>query len=133
MLALRIAAILAVLVTAAGIVLFLVTRDKKYLSFALQVFKYAAIFALLGLRRFDSRACNCARLSRDLLAVPGRELPEGDFQSRIRELLAEPSQSPGGFLADFRRFFSNLRVGRWGLHAHLQSGNLDPSFRELLR
>ncbi len=43
MLALRIAAILAVLVTAAGIVLFLVTRDKKYLSFALQVFKYAAI------------------------------------------------------------------------------------------
>jgi hypothetical protein len=47
MLALRIAAILAVLVTAAGIVLFLVTRDRKYLSFAFQVFKYAAIFALL--------------------------------------------------------------------------------------
>ena len=47
MLALRIAAILAVLVTAAGIVMFPVTRDKKYLSFALQVFKYAVIFALL--------------------------------------------------------------------------------------
>jgi len=47
MLALRIAAILAVLVTAAGIVLFLVTRDRNYLSFAFQVFKYAVIFALL--------------------------------------------------------------------------------------
>ncbi len=47
MLALRIAAILAVLVTAAGIVLFLVTRDRKYLSFTFQVFKYAVIFALL--------------------------------------------------------------------------------------
>ncbi len=47
MLALRIAAILAVLVTAAGIVLFLVTRDRRYLSFTFQVFKYAVIFALL--------------------------------------------------------------------------------------
>ncbi len=47
MLALRIAAILAVLVTAAGIVLFLVTRDRKYLNFTFQVFKYAVIFALL--------------------------------------------------------------------------------------
>ena len=47
MLALRIAAILAVLVTAAGIVLFLVTRDRKYLSFTFQVFKYTVIFALL--------------------------------------------------------------------------------------
>ena len=47
MLALRIAAILAVLVTAAGIVLFLVTRDRKYLSFTFQVFKYAVILALL--------------------------------------------------------------------------------------
>jgi len=47
MLALRIAAILAVLVTAAGIVLFLVTRDRKYLGFTFQVFKYAVIFALL--------------------------------------------------------------------------------------
>jgi len=47
MLALRIAAILAVLATAAGIVLFLLTRDRKYLRFALQVLKYALIFALL--------------------------------------------------------------------------------------
>jgi hypothetical protein len=47
MLALRIAAILAVLATAAGIVLYLVTRDAKYLRFAFQVFKYAVIFALL--------------------------------------------------------------------------------------
>jgi hypothetical protein len=47
MLALRVAAILAVLATAAGIVLFLLTRDRKYLRFALQVFKYALIFALL--------------------------------------------------------------------------------------
>ncbi|TMH11373.1 MAG: hypothetical protein E6H50_11865 [Betaproteobacteria bacterium] len=47
MLALRIAAILAVLATAAGIVLYLLTRDKKYLRYAFQVFKYAVIFALL--------------------------------------------------------------------------------------
>ena len=47
MLALRIAAILAVLAIAAGIVLFLLTRDRKYLRFALQVLKYALIFALL--------------------------------------------------------------------------------------
>jgi hypothetical protein len=47
MLALRIAAILAVLATASGIVLFLLTRDRKYLRFAFQVFKYALIFALL--------------------------------------------------------------------------------------
>jgi hypothetical protein len=47
MLALRIAAILAVLATAAGIVLYLVTRDKKYLRFAFQVLKYALIFALM--------------------------------------------------------------------------------------
>src|SRR2546422_3159839 len=36
MLALRIAAILAVLATAAGIVLYLLTRDKKYLRYAFQ-------------------------------------------------------------------------------------------------
>jgi hypothetical protein len=47
MLVLRIAAILAVIATGAGIVLYLLTRDRKYLSFAFQVFKYALIFALL--------------------------------------------------------------------------------------
>lgn len=47
MLALRIAAILVVLVTVAGVVLYLLTRDKKYLRFALRVFKYTLIFALL--------------------------------------------------------------------------------------
>lgn len=47
MLALRLAAILVVLATAAGFVLFLFTRDRKYLRFAFQVFKYALIFALL--------------------------------------------------------------------------------------
>ena len=47
MLALRIAAILAVLGTAAGIILFLLTRDRKYLRFGFQVFTYALIFALL--------------------------------------------------------------------------------------
>ena len=46
MLALRIAAILVVLATATGIVLYLLTRDRKYLRFAFQVFKYALIFAL---------------------------------------------------------------------------------------
>ena len=64
MLALRIAAILAVLATAAGIVLYLLTRDRKYLRFGFQVFKYAVIFALLGLRPSDARTCNCARLGR---------------------------------------------------------------------
>ena len=47
MLALRIAGVLVVLVTAGGVVLYLLTRDKKYLRFALRVFKYALIFALL--------------------------------------------------------------------------------------
>jgi hypothetical protein len=47
MLALRIAAIVVVLTTAAGVVLFLLTRDRKYLRVAFQVFKYALIFALL--------------------------------------------------------------------------------------
>ena len=47
MLALRIAGILVVLVTAAGAFLYLLTRDKKYLRFAFNVFKYALIFALL--------------------------------------------------------------------------------------
>ena len=44
---LRIAAILAVLATAAGIILYLLTHDRKYLRLAFQVFKYALIFALL--------------------------------------------------------------------------------------
>ena len=47
MLALRIAGILVVLVTASGAVLYLLTRDKKYLRFAFKVFKYALVFALL--------------------------------------------------------------------------------------
>lgn len=47
MLALRIAGVLVVLVTAAGVVLYLLTRDKKFLRYALLVFKFALIFALL--------------------------------------------------------------------------------------
>ena len=47
MLALRIAGILVVLVTAAGVVLYVLTHDRKYLRFAFQVFKYAVVFALL--------------------------------------------------------------------------------------
>lgn len=47
MLALRIAGILVVLVTVGGFVAYLLTRDRKYLRFAFQVFKYALIFALL--------------------------------------------------------------------------------------
>ena len=46
-LALRIAGILVVLTTAAGIGLYLLTRDRKYLRFAYQTFKYALNFALL--------------------------------------------------------------------------------------
>ena len=47
LLVLRIAGILVVLTTAAGIVLYLLTRDRKYLGFAYQTFKYTLIFALL--------------------------------------------------------------------------------------
>lgn len=47
MLALRIAGILVLLVTAGGFVLYLLTRDKQYLRFAFRVFKYALVFALL--------------------------------------------------------------------------------------
>ena len=47
MLALRIAAILAVLGTAAGIILYLLTRDRKYLRLGFQILKYALLFALL--------------------------------------------------------------------------------------
>ena len=49
MLVLRLAAILVVLVTAAGFLLFLVTGERRYLRFAFQVFKYALILALLVL------------------------------------------------------------------------------------
>ena len=49
LLALRIAGILVVFATAAGFGLYLLTRDRKYLSFAYQIFKYALIFALLVL------------------------------------------------------------------------------------
>ncbi len=47
LLALRIAGILVVFATAAGIGLYLLTGDRKYLRFAYQTFKYALIFALL--------------------------------------------------------------------------------------
>lgn len=47
MLVLRIAGILVALTTTAGIVLYLLTRDRKCLGFAYQTFKYALIFALL--------------------------------------------------------------------------------------
>jgi len=45
-LALRILAIVVVLAVLAGIVLALVTRDRRYLRFAYQLFKYGVIFAL---------------------------------------------------------------------------------------
>ncbi|HKW38126.1 MAG TPA: hypothetical protein VJO54_09990 [Burkholderiales bacterium] len=47
MLALRIAGILVLLVVLAGLGLYLLTRDKRYLRFALRVFRYALFFALL--------------------------------------------------------------------------------------
>jgi len=46
-LVLRLAAILVVLVTAGGFLLFLLTGERRYLRFAFQVFKYALILALL--------------------------------------------------------------------------------------
>ena len=47
MLALRIAGILVLLVSGGGLVLYLLTRERKYLRFAFRVFKYTLIFALL--------------------------------------------------------------------------------------
>jgi hypothetical protein len=47
MLALRIAGILVLLVILGGLVLYLFTREKRYLRFAFRVFRYALIFALL--------------------------------------------------------------------------------------
>jgi predicted signal transduction protein with EAL and GGDEF domain len=47
MLALRIAGILVVLIVAGSVVVFFLTRDRRYLRFGFQVFKYALIFALL--------------------------------------------------------------------------------------
>ena len=47
MLILRIAAIVVVLAAAAGVLLFFFTRDRKYLRFAFQVFKYSLIVALV--------------------------------------------------------------------------------------
>ena len=46
MLALRILGMLVVLATLAGLTLFLFTRDRRYLRFSFQLFKYAVIFAL---------------------------------------------------------------------------------------
>jgi hypothetical protein len=45
-LALRIVGILVLLATLAGVVLYFFTRDRRYLGFAFQLFKYAVIFAL---------------------------------------------------------------------------------------
>lgn len=47
MLALRIAGILVVLIVAGSVVVFFLTRDRRYLRYGFQVFKYALIFALL--------------------------------------------------------------------------------------
>ncbi len=47
MLLLRFAAVLAVLVTVGGLVLFLVTGDRRYLRFALRVLTYSLLVALL--------------------------------------------------------------------------------------
>lgn len=46
MLLLRIAGILAAIAIGTGIVAFLLTRNRKYLSFSWRVTKYALIFAL---------------------------------------------------------------------------------------
>jgi hypothetical protein len=47
MLALRIAGILVVLIVFGSVVVYFLTRDRRYLRFAFQVFKYTLIFALL--------------------------------------------------------------------------------------
>ena len=47
MLALRIAGILVVLVVAGSVGVYFLTRDRRYLRFAVALFQYALIFALL--------------------------------------------------------------------------------------
>ena len=78
------AGILVVLATAAGIGLYLLTRDRKYLRFAYQAFKYALIQVRLDLCAAspwftDTRACNCARLRFALPAVPACDSTQGSF------------------------------------------------------
>jgi hypothetical protein len=46
MLALRILGILTAIAVGAGIVVFIVTGDRKYLRFALELFRWAIILAL---------------------------------------------------------------------------------------
>ena len=45
---LRLIALLAVLAIAGGAVLFLLTRDRKYLRFSLRLAKYTVLAALIG-------------------------------------------------------------------------------------
>ncbi len=47
MLFLRILAVVSVLTIGASLVVFLVTRDRRWLRFAVQVLKYAVIVALM--------------------------------------------------------------------------------------
>ena len=52
MLALRILAVLVVLAVGGALVAFLVTRNRRFLRFAWQTFKYAAIVAAIVLALF---------------------------------------------------------------------------------
>lgn len=47
MLALRVIALLVLLTVGASVVTFLVTRDRRWLRFAFQVFKYGVVVALM--------------------------------------------------------------------------------------
>lgn len=49
MLLLRIVGVLMAITVGAGIIAFLITRDRRYLRVSWQVAKYAALFALLVL------------------------------------------------------------------------------------
>ncbi|MBN8453793.1 hypothetical protein [Accumulibacter sp.] len=44
---LRLLAVLTVLAVAAGVVLFVFTRDRRYLNFAWRLFRYSLLVALL--------------------------------------------------------------------------------------
>ena len=65
MLALRIIGLLVALTVGASVVTFLVTRDRRWLRFAFQAFKYGVLVALLIVRA----ARPGARLRRDRLAA----------------------------------------------------------------
>ena len=84
MLALRIAAILVVLVTAAGVVLYLLTHDKEVSALCFRAIQIRADLCPAGVRTFDRGTSIYARLGSDLAAMLKGNSRERRFQFGIR-------------------------------------------------